>query len=226
MEITVVKVGGSMASNPEKLSVLLKILVGLSKRQPLVIVPGGGEFADTVRTADKRFNLSCEASHRMAILGMDQFGILLADLTPNAITAKTFSDAKDALNLGKLPIFLPSNMIFLEDPLENSWDVTSDSIALYIAHRLDASKVLLCTDVDGIFTANPKTAKNSELIKKINATALLAMKQRTSVDKALPKLLGQWPIDCYVVNGLFPERLEAILEEKVTLCTLISGRIL
>ena len=88
-------------------------------------------------------------------------------------------------------------MMFLEDPLENSWDVTSDSIALYIAHRLNASKVLLCTDVDGIFTADPKTAKNAELIKKISPTALLAMKQRTSVDKALPKLLDQWPIDCY-----------------------------
>ena len=226
MEITVVKVGGSLASNPEKLSVLMKILSGLSKKHPLVIVPGGGEFADAVRTADKRFNLSCKASHRMAILGMDQFGMLLADLVSNAVEVRTFKDAKDALDTGNLPIFLPSNIMFLEDPLENSWDVTSDSIALYIAHRLNASKVLLCTDVDGIFTVDPKTAKNAELIKKISPTALLALKQRTSVDKALPKLLGQWTIDCSVVNGLFPERLEAILEGKNALCTLISGRIL
>jgi aspartokinase-like uncharacterized kinase len=117
-------------------------------------------------------------------------------------------------------------MMFLEDPLENSWDVTSDSIALYIAHRLNANKVLLSTDVDGIFTADPKTAKNAELIKKIRPSALLAMKQRTSVDKALPKLLGQWPIDCYVVNGLFPERLDAILDKKNTLCTIISDKLL
>jgi 5-(aminomethyl)-3-furanmethanol phosphate kinase len=226
MEITVVKVGGSLASNLEKLSVLMETWSELSKKHLIVIVPGGGEFADAVRTADKRFNLSCESSHRMAILGMDQFGILLADLTPNSVEVRTFKDAKDALDRGNLPIFLPSNMMFLEDPLENSWDVTSDSIALYIAHRLNASKVLLCTDVDGIFTADPKTAKNAELVKKISSTALLAMKQRTSVDKALPKLLGQWPIDCIVVNGLFPERLTAILEGKNALCTLISGKIL
>jgi 5-(aminomethyl)-3-furanmethanol phosphate kinase len=226
MEITVVKVGGSIASNHEKLSVLMKALSVFSKKHPLVIVPGGGEFADAVRTADKRFNLSCEASHRMAILGMDQFGMLLADLISNSATVRTVKDAKDALTLGKLPIFLPSNMMFLEDPLENSWDVTSDSIALYIAHQLSASKVLLCTNVNGIFTANPKTAENAELIKKISPNALLAMKHRTSVDKALPKLIGQWPINCYVVNGLFPERLEAILEGKNTLCTMISGRIL
>ena len=226
MEIAVVKVGGSLAAKPEKLSILMKTLCGSLKESSAVVVPGGGEFADVVRVVDKRFYLSCEASHRMAILGMDQFGMLLADLTPNSVAVRAFKDVKDALDMGKLPIFLPSNMMFVEDPLENSWDVTSDSIALYIAHRLNASKVLLGTDVDGIYTADPKTAKNAELIEKISPTALLAMKQRTSVDKALPKLLGQWPIDCYVVNGLFPERFEAILDGKNTLCTLISGRIL
>ena len=45
----------------------------------------------------------------MAILGMDQFGMLLADLIPNSVEVRTFKDAKDALDMGNLPIFLPSN---------------------------------------------------------------------------------------------------------------------
>jgi aspartokinase-like uncharacterized kinase len=50
------------------------------------VVPGGGEFADVVRCLDERFSLTCGVSHRMAILGMDQYGLLLSDLMPNSVT--------------------------------------------------------------------------------------------------------------------------------------------
>ncbi len=95
--------------------------------------------------------------------------------------------------------------------LENSWEVTSDAIAVYIAHLLSASKVILISDVDGILSSDPKNNSNADLIKKINADQLLALKKRTSVDKFVPKLLLEWPLNCFVVNGLFPERVEAIL---------------
>ena len=55
-----------------------------------------------------------------------------------------------------------------EDPLENSWDVTSDSIAVYIADRLQV-KVLLVTDVDGVYTNDPKSNPEAKLIKKLSA---------------------------------------------------------
>ena len=49
------------------------------------------------------------------------------------------------------------------------------------------------------------------------------MDKRTSVDKTLPKMLLNLPIDCFVVNGLFPERVEAILDGQDVVCTLIKS---
>jgi aspartokinase-like uncharacterized kinase len=223
MNVTVVKVGGSLTLYPEKLRALCAKLSESSKKHRLIVVPGGGEFVDVVRSMDERFSLSCSASHKMAILGMDQYGYLLSDLMSNSITVSKLEEIKYFLDPGKLPVFLLSNMMLSEDPLENSWAVTSDSIAVYVASRLHVPKVLLVTDVDGVYTADPKTHSDARWIKKLSANELLAMNKRTSVDAFLPKLLLKSPIDCFVVNGLFPERVEAILRGHDAVCTLITN---
>ena len=222
MNAVVVKVGGSLATYPEKLKTLCAKLSDLSKNHNLIIMPGGGEFSDVARSLDEKFSLSCQVSHRMAILGMDQYGLLLSDLTPQSVTVSKLLETKHVLKLGRLPIFLPSDLFFKEDPLENSWDVTSDSIACYIAARLKVPKLLLITDVDGVYTSNPKTTTEAKLIKSLSVNELLAINKRTSVDRVLPKLLLNTPIDCFVVNGLFPERIETVLEGRETIYTIIK----
>lgn len=121
------------------------------------------------------------------------------------------------------PVFLPSRLMFEEDPLENSWDVTSDTIAAYYAFRLGAAKVILVTDVDGVFTKDPKKFKDAKLFKKLSNKKLLTL-GRTSVDKFLPKLLSETPLDCYIVNGKCPERIDAVLSGRDTVCTRIVAK--
>jgi aspartokinase-like uncharacterized kinase len=222
MNASVVKVGGSLAVYPENLRALCIKLCEASKKHKIIVVPGGGEFADVVRCLDKRFSLSCGVTHRMAILGIDQYGLLLSDLMPNSVTVKCLEEIKHS-DSGRLLIFLPSNLMFSEDPLENSWDATSDSIAVFIANRLGVHKVLLATDVDGVYTDNPKTSKEAKLIKELSSKELLAMNKRTSVDTVLPKLLLKSNIQCYVINGLFPERIEAVLDGYEAISTIIKN---
>ena len=221
MDAAVVKVGGSLALYPQKLKTLCLKLSELSMNCRLVVVPGGGEFADTVRNLDERFTLSPQTSHKMAILGMDQFGFLLADLLPNSSIVHNF-ELQEIFDSGKLPIFLPSNYFFVEDPLENSWAVTSDSIAAFIAGKLCVPKLVLATDVDGIYTCDPKKHSGAKLIRRLSAGDLLRMEGQTNVDVFLPKLLLQLHLDCFVVNGLFTERIEAVLNDEEAVCTLIS----
>jgi aspartokinase-like uncharacterized kinase len=218
----VLKIGGSLAVYPEKLKKLCTKLSKLSEKNFIVIVPGGGEFADTVRTVDARFFLSSQIAHRMAILGMDQYGLLLSNLTVNSLVADSLDAAKRALTSGKMPILLSSKLLFQDIVLENSWEVTSDAISVYIAHLLSASKIILVSDVDGIMCGDPKIDSNAALIKKISLDELFALKKRTSVDSFVPKLLLKWPLDCFVVNGLFPERVGAILAGRDTICTRIE----
>jgi len=222
LDATVVKVGGSLALRSKKLKSLCAALSEVSKEHKLVLLPGGGEFADIVRKADKRFGLSAEASHHMAILGMDQYGFLLSDLTRDSCVVCQLENVQKVLDMNKLPIFLPSNLLLKEDPLENSWNVTSDSIAAHIASQLQVNRVILVTDVDGIYTQDPKKYSNAQLKKRISAKQLGEMHKRTSVDKFLPFLLSQLHIQCFVVNGLCPERIKAILAGQKTICTLID----
>ena len=222
MDKAVVKVGGSLALRPNELKALCRKLNEASKKHKLVIVPGGGEFADTVRNLDERFNLSPQAAHKMAILGMDQYGLLLSDLLECSRNVEKFDAVQKAWDSGELPIFLPSRHFLRVDPLENSWNVTSDSIASYIAGQLGINTIVLVTDVDGVYTDDPKKTSDAKLISHLSALNLLQRNKRTSVDMFLPKLLLQLHLECFVVNGLFPERVEAILNGEETVCTQIK----
>jgi len=220
--IIVVKIGGSLALHPQKLRSLCAKLSETSKKHRLIVVPGGGEFADTVRNLDKRFSLSPAVAHRMAILGMDQYGLMLSNLIPNSRLATTLNDLQKTMDSGRLTVFLPSASLVAEDALKNSWDVTSDSITVFIALKLHSARVILATDVDGVFTRDPKKFPEAKLLRKLSAAELLRMGDRTSVDKFLPQLLLQSPMECYVVSGFYPGRVEAILNLKETICTQIT----
>ena len=219
----VIKVGGSLAETPEALKALCVELSRLAKTHSIVVVPGGGKFADSAREYEKNFNLTAILAHKLAILAMDQYGMLLSELIPNYCTIDELDEAKHFSKLGNVPIILPSKLMFKDDVLEASWDVTSDSIATYIAEKLNAEKVILVTDVDGIFDKNPqKHIKKAQLLTEISATDLLKRTGRTSVDRFLPKLLLKNYLPCYVVNGKFPERVRAVLLGYSTVCTLIK----
>ena len=219
----VIKVGGSLASDSTVLRNLCAELSKVAERFRLVVVPGGGEFADVVRTVDSRFGLKPAVSHRMAVLGMDQFGLLLSQLIPGCRLACSLSVIRGLSSSGRVVVLLPSHLVFRARSLEASWDVTSDSIAAYVAGRLGVNKLVLATDVNGIFSSDPKKDANAELERVVSVSTLLQRGLRTSVDKYLPNLLLKFGLDCYVFNGLFPERVGHILANEDALCTHIVG---
>jgi len=219
--VEVIKVGGSLAEDSVNLITLCQELGALAKSHKMLIVPGGGKFADVVREFYHNFDLTDTVAHKMAILSMDQFGLFLSSITPNSQTSYVLEEARRLSSTGILPIILPSNLMLQKDPLNHSWDVTSDSIAAYIAGLLLAKKLILVTDVDGVFTEDPKKDPNARMIEKLSVNELLDWNKRTSVDKFLPRILLKTRLDCYVVNGKHPERIKAILKGEKTLYTQI-----
>ena len=219
----VIKVGGSLADTLDALKTLGAELCRLAKKHQITVVPGGGRFADVVRDLDAKFALPAMATHRMAILAMDQYGLLLSQVIPESCTCDSLEDAQKISSKGQVAIFLSSKLLFADDPLEPSWDVTSDSISAYIAAKLNALTVILVTDVDGVFTKDPKSQSDATLMKTISTNELIKFHKRTSVDKFLPKFLMKNQLDCYVVNGRFPERIGAILSGQKVICTRITS---
>jgi aspartokinase-like uncharacterized kinase len=136
----VVKLGGSTA-NEAVLAEWIAALAGSAL--PLVIVPGGGRFADEVRNAQKDMGFSDKAAHAMAILAMDQFGHVILDRDDRLVPARSMQDIERALGRGKIPVWLPSSLAIPAPDIRASWDMTSDALAAWLAGKLGADALLL-----------------------------------------------------------------------------------
>ena len=137
----VVKLGGSLARDP-LLPQWLQMLAEHGGGH-IVIVPGGGPFADAARDAQAAWSLNDVTAHNMAVLGMAQFGYLLQGLCPTLVSARNVAEVERVLKSGKVAVWLPFDLL-REAPDElTTWDVTSDSLALWLAARLGAAHVAL-----------------------------------------------------------------------------------
>ena len=137
----VVKIGGSLLGSPE-LEKWLEIFVKYSDGN-IILVPGGGIFANAVREAQKLTKISDACAHKIAVLAMDQFGLVLANLNPLLATAKTECEIDERTWQHRAIIWLPSHMVLADDSIAQSWDVTSDSLAAWLAKKLNATQLVL-----------------------------------------------------------------------------------
>lgn len=211
-----IKVGGSLSVGGG-LEGLMETLGRLGRHLKLLIVPGGGAFADVVRDHHRRYPLKEATAHRMAILAMDQYGYLLSDLSKRGRPAWSVREVKAILRWGGLPIFLPSRLLLRSDPFKPSWDVTSDAIAAYLAGLVQAKVLILLKDVDGIFERDPRSDPQAALLSQVQRVEL---KRYGCIDRAFPKALGGGR-SCWIINGRFPERLEELLQKGRTKGTVI-----
>src|SRR5439155_14492578 len=99
---------------------------------------GGGPFADAVRQMSTRFKIGEEAAHWMAILGMDQYAHALAARISGAVLVEGETEIAAALTAGRIPVLAPFRWLKTADPLPHSWEVTSDSIAVWLTGALGA----------------------------------------------------------------------------------------
>jgi aspartokinase-like uncharacterized kinase len=151
MRLTVVKLGGSTARAAE-MDAWIDALA--AARRPLVIVPGGGPFADLVRETQKSIGFSDTAAHRMAILAMEQFGHVLLDRHQRLAAAQTLEELRQALAQGRIPVWMPSSLAISAADVPASWDITSDSLAAWLADKLDAAALLLVKQTDAFSDAD------------------------------------------------------------------------
>ena len=165
-----------------------------------------------MRDADRRFGLRAATSHRMAILGMEQFGWLLSELIPGAVGAP--ASRADA---GRTTVLLPAALAL--DALPASWEVTSDSIAAWVAGQVGAGRLVLVKEVDGLFAQWPA---HGEPIARLTVAELAALRP-AGVDEYLPDgARTARRFETWVIGGRDPERLAELLERGTTVGTRIA----
>ena len=182
MSPLIVKVGGSLYNQIPDLIPVIK-----ASNRPLLLIPGGGPFADLVR----RVEVDNDTAHWMAISAMEQFGLFIASFgistTDAIITPLTTT------------VFLPYRYLRLTDTLPHTWDVTSDTIAAWVAHVLHLD-LLLLKSVDGIF------------INGIFQDQVTRPVETEVIDPFFIPFVIQNSVRATIINGTQPERVEKYLK--------------
>lgn len=181
----VMKIGGSLINEVPGIARAL-----LASSCPALVIPGGGPFANLVRT----FHAPDNESHWMAVLGMEQYGWYIASHGIN-----TCQDLQVPVHP---TILLPYTLMQKEDPLPHSWDVTSDTIAAWVAYRLGFNLVIM-KSVEGIMDGGaPLEQVNTPLVCE-------------EVDPCFIQFVLDHQVRTLLMNGGKIERIQALLRGEV-----------
>ncbi|WP_298860651.1 hypothetical protein [uncultured Gimesia sp.] len=152
MKTVVIKVGGSLFDLPDLSARLSRLLIEFEYARPLLIC-GGGDAANLVRSWDQSYDLGKEATHWLAIQSLMLNDRLLCELLPNARVVSSRAEAAEVWKDRKIPVLCSD--AYLKQmtetdiaPLPPSWDVTSDSIAAWVTLTWPAEELVLLKSVD------------------------------------------------------------------------------
>lgn len=213
MKDIIVKIGGKILEDEHNLldtiSQLKLILDDFINR--IVIIPGGGSYANLVREIDNKMNIGDTLAHWMAILAMNTQGKKLINKFSEIEGVDYINILEESIQDKKIFLFLPYDYLQRNDELPHSWDVTSDSITIYLAHKFGLKKCYLIKDIDGIIDSNHNLIKQltvDEYRRMKNSNALLKIKNDESplkssqpIDEYSLNLIERYKISCIILNG-------------------------
>ena len=208
----VFKIGGKILENSNDIKSTISQLTQLYEKkilQKIIVIPGGGSFANFVRSLDDVLRIGDDLAHWIAIYSMNYNGIILNRKYPaleSIEKLKIFQDAKQMFC-----IFLPYSFLHEDDTLPHNWDVTSDSIALHVANKLKKRQCFLIKNIDGIFNIDKELIKSISTFKynELKSSNQLEniidddinIKKSKPIDPYLLKLIETYKTPCYILNG-------------------------
>jgi 5-(aminomethyl)-3-furanmethanol phosphate kinase len=142
----VIKLGGSLATTGRLKSCLDKVEQAYQGRA-VVIVPGGGAFADQVRQSQQQWQFDDRTAHQMAILAMQQMALLFIALKPNFELVFSVDEISYKMNPKHALVWSPNVNELDKAGIPSSWKITSDSLSAWLAKTLSADELILVKSV-------------------------------------------------------------------------------
>lgn len=179
----VVKIGGGLLRD-HGLAGLRRACADVSRTattRPVLVVPGGGPFADAVRAVDAQVGLTDAMAHALALRAMDQLGTLLAEMLP---VAELVSELVAPRTLGLL---LAAPAFSGRPEVPESWEVTSDSLTVLAAAAIGGEQAVLLKPVAGLLPRWPSQAPPVAQLTAGELGALQAAGGGRVVDAYLPE---------------------------------------
>jgi aspartokinase-like uncharacterized kinase len=182
-DLTVIKLGGSL-SRTDALVNCLDAAEQNYQGRAVVIVPGGGAFADQVRLAQQHWQFDDNTAHHMALLAMQQMALMFKGLKPGFVIASSTAAIQDQLDRKQVVIWSPDIIELDNAGIQASWDITSDSLAAWLANTLSATELLLIKSaaIDG-------------------SLSLDQLAEQDIVDKAFRDFVVQATLKVHIINA-------------------------
>ena len=137
-----IKLGGSLLASGRLAQCLDKIEQDYNN-QNVVIVPGGGLFADQVRQLQRDWCFDDRIAHEMAILGMRQMALLIKGLKSHVQVFDHVKSFGNENEIQPISVWSPSIAELDEAGLPSTWELTSDSLAVWLALKLKVEELIV-----------------------------------------------------------------------------------
>ncbi|WEU39706.1 MAG: isopentenyl phosphate kinase [Candidatus Odinarchaeum yellowstonii] len=259
-KLTIIKLGGSVITDKSvPFSIDEKVIKNIIsemeqiKKEKTIIVHGGGAFGHPIA---KKYMLATglkvkeqirgviETSQAMLTLNkiiLDMF--IQADypvisfsphdifITKHGRIYKTFLNSlKNVLEIGFIPVLF-GDVVY--DTAQGVAILSGDQIISYLSIKLKASKVILGTDINGIYSSDPKINPGAQLIPEVTPDnyrrilKILKSNTKNSLDvtggmygkvRELIKV-AKHGIDIYILNARTPGNISKILNNSEINCT-------
>ncbi|HUG89936.1 MAG TPA: hypothetical protein VML55_03825 [Planctomycetaceae bacterium] len=146
--ITVYKLGGSLLLLPDLAARLERLFAREPSGVRRLVVVGGGPTADVVRAWDRVHGLGHERAHRLAIQALQLNESLVSELLPGSRIVRSSAEAEHAWDRGEVSILCLHDFLRTAEPgaplpLPHTWNVTSDSLAAWVAAVWPAGRLVL-----------------------------------------------------------------------------------
>ncbi len=254
-KIIVIKIGSSLLVNKEK-KIRKKWLLSFAKdikklrlRSKKVVIVSSGAIALGCKKMDiKNLNLKLDKSQAIASVGQIElmnlfsqtFSKFKINISQILLTLDDTEERRRSIN-AKRTFENLFQLDYIPIVNENDTIATSeikygdnDRLASRVAQITNADTLILLSDVDGLFTKNPKKYKDAKLIKKIDNinkdTKGISIKGMTDIGKGgmntkleAAKICNLSGCNMIIANGLYLNPINKIEKEKN--CTLFVSKI-
>ncbi len=254
-KIIVIKIGSSLlVDNKQRirkkwLSSFAKDIKELkSKNKEVIIVSSGAIALGCKKMHYKKTNLKLDKSQAIASVGQIElinlfsqiFSKFRLNISQILLTLDDTEERRRSIN-AKRTFENLSKLNYIPIVNENDTIATSeikygdnDRLASRVAQITDADTLILLSDVDGLFTKNPKIFKDAKLIKKVNDldkdVKNIYIKGLTQFGKGgmntkleAAKICNLAGCNMIIANGLYTNPIRQI--EKKNNCTLFLSKI-
>ncbi|MBJ6360571.1 hypothetical protein ACFOQM_04500 [Paenibacillus sp. GCM10012307] len=210
-----IKFSGSLLDDIATCAMIVEQLLLINSKKSIIIFPGGGTIDNYIENYASQQKLGKVVMHKSTVLALDQNALIISSYSKEIVPFTTVIECREILKEGKIPVFMPSQAIFVLDPFRYNAVVSSDSMALYFCKMFDLPELILLKSVDGVLD------QENKLLRDISFQQLKEL-QQDLVDELFPYLAEREQVPIMLMNGRRPGVLsDYLLLNRTIIGTLV-----